>query len=646
MGQSLTYKILQEHLVGGKLIPGQEIGITIDHVLIQDITGTQVFLHFEAIGLDRVGAELAVCYADHNVLQVKSENMQDHLYLQTAARKFGVWFSKPANGIGHQIHLEHFAVPGKTAIGSDSHTPHCGGIGMLCIGAGGLDVAVAMGGGPYHVVMPRVVNVHVTGALHPWCSAKDVILELLRRITVRGGYGNSYEFSGPGIKTLNAQQRVTITNMGTELGATTSIFPSDEITREFYHAIGRSDDWREMLPDSDAEYDDRIELDLTTIEPLVALPSLPDKVVPVRDVAGEKIEQVIVGSCTNGAYADLKAVAKIMKSRTVHPDVSFVIHPASRMALEQLADEGYLADLLKAGVNVAEPTCGACIGTGHVPAPGTRSVRAFNRNFKGRSGWKDDLVFLVSPETAAATAITGVLTDPRELAGDAPPSALPPKFNQNNPNLIAPASAQDARDLAIRRGDNIVPAAPKEALSQTVSGEVLIKVGDDISTDHIMPAAADILAFRSNIPKISEFVYYRVDPEFSKRAREKQGGFIVGGENYGQGSSREHAALAPMYLGVKGVIAKSFARIHLANLVNFGLLPLLFDDNSDYDRINQGDELIIADTHRAVDKKSFVIQNKTMGFTFTAHAVLTDRQKELLKLGGLLAYTRLQGSNQ
>jgi len=643
MGKSLTHKILEQHLVTGTLTPGTEIGITIDHVLIQDITGTQVFLHFEAIGLDRIGAELAACYADHNVIQVKSENMQDHLYLQTAAKKFGVWFSKPANGIGHQIHLEHFAVPGKTAIGSDSHTPHCGGIGMLCIGAGGLDVAVAMGGGPYYIVMPKIVNVYMTGTLPVWASAKDVILELLRRITVRGGFGNIYEFTGPGIKTLNAQQRVTITNMGTELGATTSIFPSDEITREFYQAIGRPDDWREQSPDAAAEYDDRIELDLSAIEPLVALPSLPDKVVPVQDVAGEKVEQVMVGSCTNGSYADLKAVAKIMTGRTVHPDVNFVIHAASRMALEQLADEGYLADLLKAGVNVAEPTCGACIGTGHVPAPGTKSVRTFNRNFKGRSGWKDDRVYLVSPETAAATAINGMLTDPRESGIEAPQSELPPRINQNNPNLIAPASVEHARALIIRRGENIVPADPKDQLTQTVRGEVLIKVEDDISTDHIMPAAADILAFRSNIPKISEFVYYRVDPDFSKRAREKHGGFIVGGENYGQGSSREHAALAPMYLGVKGVIAKSFARIHLANLVNFGLMPLLFDDKADYDQIFPGDELVIENALEAVENKRFTVMNKTKGFSFTTHAILTDRQKELLKLGGLLTYTRLKG---
>jgi len=643
MGKSLTHKIIKQHLISGEIKPGNEIAIDIDHVLIQDITGTQVFLHFEAIGLDRIGADVAVCYADHNVLQIKPENMEDHLYLQSAAKKFGVWFSKPANGIGHQIHQEHFAVPGTTAVGADSHTPHNGGLGLLAIGAGGLDVAVAMGGGGYNFVMPRIVNVHLTGKLKPWSTAKDVVLEMLRRVTVRGGFGKIFEYTGPGLKSLNVQQRVTITNMGTEMGATSSIFPSDEITRHYFEITGRPDDWREILPDDDAEYDERIELDLSKIEPMVAQPSLPDKVIPVSEADKVKIEQVMVGSCTNGAYADLKAVAKIMKGRQVHPDVNFFIHPASRMALEQLAEEGYLEDLLKAGVNVAEPTCGACIGSGHVPAPGSRSLRAVNRNFRGRSGYKNDLVYLASPETAAATAITGVLTDPRTLGIDAPSSELPPKIRQNNPNLIPPASADEAKKLKIRRGDNIVPADPKDVLKDTVAGEVLIKVEDDISTDHIMPAAAEILAYRSNIPKISEYVYHRLDPEFSARAKAKGGGFIVGGENYGQGSSREHAALAPMYLGVKGVIAKSFARIHHSNLVNFGLLPLTFKNKEHYDHVEQGDEMVIENCIESVDKAVFSVNNKTQGFVFEAEARLTDRQKELLKLGGLLTYTRKMG---
>jgi aconitate hydratase len=645
MGKSLAYKIIEQHLVTGEMAAGNEIGIKIDHVLVQDITGTQVFLHFEAMGLERIGCEVAVCYADHNVIQVKPENMEDHLYLQTAAKKFGVWYSKAANGIGHQIHLEHFAIPGKTAVGSDSHTPHCGGIGMLAIGAGGLDVAVAMGGGEYNFVMPKIVNIHLTGELRPWSTAKDVILTLLKIITVRGGFGKLFEFTGPGVKSLNAQQRVTITNMGTEMGATTSIFPSDEITKEYFDVIGRPDDWREAVPDDDAEYDEVIEINLSAIEPMIALPSLPDNVVPVKEAVGTTVEQVLVGSCTNGAYADLKAVAKIMKGRSVHPDVNFIIHPASRMALEELADEGYLADLLKAGVNVAEPTCGACIGTGHVPAPGSKSVRAINRNFRGRSGLKDDLVYLVSPETAAATAINGAITDPRDLDMQAPPSELPKKIRQDNPNLIKPAGKDEAITLKIRRGDNIVPAGPKDVLGDNIRGEALLKVGDDISTDHIMPAAAEILAYRSNIPKISEFVFYRLDPTFSKRAHEKSGGFIIGGENYGQGSSREHAALAPMYLGIKAVIAKSFARIHHSNLINFGLLPLVFENKADYDKIEAGDVLIIENAIKSIESKTFIIRNKSRNVEIKAIANLTSRQQTLLKLGGLLTYTRRKKSH-
>ncbi len=642
---NLTKKILNEHLVSGELNPGEEIAIGIDQVLIQDLTGTQAVLHFEAMGLERVRCKVAVCFADHNVLQVKPENMEDHLYLQSACRKYGAWFAKPASGIGHQIHLEHFAVPGETALGADSHTPHLGGIGMMAIGAGGLDVAVAMGGGPYHITMPEVVNVYLTGELQPWCTAKDVILELLRRLSVRGGYGKIFEFTGPGIETLNAQQRVTITNMCTELGATTGIFPSDEITLEFFRRLGREEDWREALPDPDSEYDETIELDLSRIEPLVALPSLPDTVVPVREVKGIKIEQVMVGSCTNGSYTDLQAVAKIMRGQKVHPEVTFFVHPSSRSALELLAREGLLTDLITAGVNVAEATCGACIGTGHVPAPGTKSLRAANRNFKGRSGLNEDQVYLSSSETAAATAIRGVLTDPRDLDVSAPAAELPSRIDQNNPNLIPPVSAEKAESLTVERGENIVPAPPKAPLEENLTGEALIKVGDDISTDHIMPASSDILAYRSNIPKISEFVYHRLDPEFSKRTVEKGGGFIVGGDNYGQGSSREHAALAPMYLGIKGVIAKSFARIHHANLVNFGLLPLVFQNPSDYDKIDQDDELAVLSTHKGVDELSLTVENRTKNFSFNVTMDLTERQKAMLKAGGLLPYTRQTGQD-
>ena len=648
MGTNLTRKILQEHLVSGEMSPGETIAIGIDQVLVQDLTGTQAFLHFEAMGIERVRCELAVCFADHNVLQIKPENMEDHIYLRTAGRKYGIWFAKPASGIGHQIHLEHFAVPGKTALGADSHTPHCGGIGMIAIGAGGMDVAVAMGGGPFHMLMPRVVNVHLTGELRPWCTAKDVILELLRRLTVRGGKEKVFEFTGPGIRSLNAQQRVTITNMGTELGATTSIFPSDDITLEFFRRLGREGDWREILPDDDAGYDEVIELDLSTIEPLIAEPSLPDKVVPVREVAGTKVHQVMVGSCTNGSYTDLQAVAKMMKGRRVHPETTFFIHPASRMALELLAKEGYLGDLLAAGVNVAEATCGACIGLGHVPAPGTVSLRAINRNFRGRSGLKDDAVYLASSETAAAPAIRGVIIDPRDLGEEegleAPPAELPSEISQDNPNLLPPASDEEAPAIEVERGENIVPAPVKGALEASVSGEALLKVEDDISTDHIMPASADILAYRSNIPKISEFVFHRLDPTFSERAKAKGSGFIVGGLNYGQGSSREHAALAPMFLGLKGVLAKSFARIHHANLVNFGLLPMVFASTDDYDMIDQGDELAIEGTWEGVDKGRLTVQNKTKGTTIEVTLELTDRQGEILKAGGLLPYTRDLGS--
>lgn len=644
MGENLTRKILREHLVSGEMTPGANIGIRIDQVLVQDLTGTQAFLHFEAMGLKRVRCEVAVCFADHNVLQIKPENMEDHIYLRSAGRKYGVWYAKPAGGIGHQIHQEHFAIPGKTALGADSHTPHCGGVGMIAIGAGGMDVAVAMGGGPYHLIMPQVVNVHLTGELRPWSTAKDVILEMLRRLTVRGGKEKVFEFTGPGIQTLNAQQRVTITNMGTELGATTSIFPSDEVTLDYYRRVGREEDWVEMLPDEDASYDEVMELDLSTIEPLVALPSLPDKVVPVREVAGTKIEQVMVGSCTNGSYTDIQAVAKILKDRPLHPEVTFFIHPSSRLDLELLAREGYVTDLIASGVNLAEATCGACIGLGHVPAPGTKSLRAVNRNFRGRSGLKEDEVYLASSETAAATALRGVITDPRDLEKvegiEAPKAELPLSLSQENPSLIPPAEPEEAPSVEVIRGDNIVPAPVKDRLEESLLGEVLLRVEDDISTDHIMPASADILAFRSNIPKISEFVYFRVDPTFSERARAKGGGFIVGGLNYGQGSSREHAALAPMFLGVKGVIAKSYARIHHSNLVNFGLLPMVFASPDDYGSVEQGDELSIGEVTAGVDEGRLTVQNRTKKTSFEVTMELTERQKAILKAGGLLPYTR------
>lgn len=647
MGENLTRKIIQSHLAEGRMVPGEEIGIKIDQTLIQDLTGTQAVMHFDAMGLQRVRCKVAVAYADHNVLHIKPENMEDHIYLANACRKYGIWFAKPGSGIGHQIHLEHFAIPGETALGADSHTPHQGGVGMLAIGAGGMDVAIAMAGGPYYFDMPSVVNVRLTGALRPWSTAKDVILELLRRLTVRGGKDKVYEFTGPGIATLNAQQRVTITNMAYELGATTAIFPSDEITRDFFRRLGRLDDWREALPDTDAAYDEVMELDLSAIEPLVALPSLPDNVVPVRQVAGTKVQQVMVGSCTNGSYTDLQAVARVVRGQRVHPNVFFFIHPSSRTAVELLAREGLLTDLIAAGVNVAEPTCGACIGFGHVPAPGTKSVRAINRNFQGRSGLAEDEVYLVSPETAAAVAIKGELVDPRdlgrELGLEAPPADLPDSFDQDNPMLIPPEDEATARRLTLERGPNIQPAPVKPPLAENLRGEVLIKVGDDITTDHILPAGADIVRFRSNIPRLSEFVFHRLDEGFAARAKARGGGFIVGGDNYGQGSSREHAAIAPMFLGVTGVLAKSFARIHQANLINWGLLPMTFARPADYEAIAAGDVLEVSKVRDfiAEGKSEFTIKNATKGTGIPVRVELNERERAYILAGGQLAYTKL-----
>ncbi len=647
MRENLTRKIIKSHLAEGRMTPGEEIGIKIDQTLIQDLTGTQAVMHFEAMGLPRVRCKVAVAFADHNVLGIKPENMEDHIYLANACRKYGIWYAKPASGIGHQIHLEHFAIPGETALGADSHTPHQGGVGMLAIGAGGMDVAIAMAGGPYYLDMPAVVEVRLSGELQPWSTAKDVILELLRRLTVRGGKGKVFEFMGPGVNTLNAQQRVTITNMAYELGATTAIFASDAVTRDFFRRLGRLDDWREVGPDEDAEYDETLDLDLSQVEPLVALPSLPDKVVPVRQVAGTKVQQVMVGSCTNGSYTDLQAVARVVKGQRVHPDVFFFVHPSSRSGLDVLAREGFLADMLGAGVNVAEPTCGACIGAGHVPAPGTKSVRAINRNFKGRSGLDEDEVYLTSSETAAATALAGALIDPRDLAEElklkAPSAEVPAAISQDNPMLIAPPDEAAARDLVLERGPNILPAPVKAPLGETLRGEVLLKVGDDVSTDHIMPASADIVRYRSNIPKISDFVYVRVDPEFAARAKAKGGGMIVGGDNYGQGSSREHAAIAPMYLGVSAVLAKSFARIHHANLVNWGLLPVTFADPADYELLHLGDILEIPRVRETIGgaQSSFLVRNVTQARDIRVNVELNDRERGYLLAGGKLAYTKL-----
>jgi aconitate hydratase len=642
MGDNVTRKILKTHLADGRMTPGEEIGIKIDEILIQDITGTAAMMHYEAMQLQRVRCKVACVYGDHNVLQVSEENTEDHVYLSTAARKYGMWWAKPGAGIGHQIHQEHFACPGDTALGADSHTPHIGGMGLFAMGAGGLDVAVAMGGGPYYLDMPRVVRVHLTGQLRPWSTAKDVILEMLRRLTADGGYGKVFEYVGPGIPHLNVQQRITICNMGAELGATTSVFPSDTVTRDYMKRIGREKDWREVLPEADAGYDESMEIDLGSIEPLVAMPSNPDKVVPVSTAEGIKVDQVMVGSCTNGSYMDLKAVAEIVRGRKVHPDVTFFIHPSSRMDVEELAREGLLTELIAAGVNVEAATCGACIGVGHVPSKGMKSLRAINRNFKGRTGQKDDEVYLSSSEVAAASAVAGMIADPRKLGIQAPRQEMPRHLSQDNPSLVPPAPEADARRLTVTKGENITGIPLKGPLAETLRGEVLIVLGNDISTDHIMPAGSQILRFRSNIPKLAEYVFNRVDPEFVARARSKGGGFIVGGTNYGQGSSREHAAIAPMYLGVTGVIAKAFARIHLANLINWGILPMIFADPADHERVSQGDVLEIPGVRRQIDSgaEKLAVGNITRGTTFTVNVALNRREREYLLAGGKLAHTR------
>jgi len=640
MGDNVTRKILASHLVEGRMTPGEEIGIKIDEILIQDITGTAAMMHFEAMQLHRVRCREACVYGDHNVLQVSEENTEDHVYLSSAARKYGIWWAKPGAGIGHQIQQEHFAVPGETALGADSHTPHIGGMGVYAMGAGGLDVAVAMGGGSYYLGMPAVVRVELTGQLRPWSTAKDVILEMLRRLTASGGFGKVFEYTGPGLKTLNVQQRCTICNMGAELGATTSMFPADEITRDYLRRVGRGDAWREVLPDRDASYDESMQVDLGAIEPLVAMPSNPDKVVPIAQAAGIKVDQVMVGSCTNGSYTDLRAVAQIVKGRRVHPDVTFFVHPSSRLDVEALAREGLLTEMIAAGVNVEAATCGACIGVGHVPAKGMKSLRAINRNFKGRSGQRDDEVYLSSSEVAAASAVAGVITDPRTLGMRAPAQEEPRSLAQDNASLVPPAPEAEAAALRVIKGDNIVGIPLKGPLAASLSGEVLIKLDDDIN--HIMPAGAQILRFRSNIPKLSEYVFNRVDPTFAARARERGGGFIVAGRNYGQGSSREHAAIAPMFLGVTGGIVKAFARIHLANLINWGILPMMFANPGDHERIDQGDVLRIGDVRAQIEggASELAVRNATKGTTFKVNVSLNLRERDYLLAGGKLAHTK------
>ena len=638
MARSLTCKILEEHLVSGKLEPGNEIGIRIDQTLTQDATGTMAYLEFEAMGIPRVRTKLSLSYVDHNMLQTGFENADDHRFLQSVAAKYGIYFSRPGNGICHQVHLERFGVPGQTLLGSDSHTPTCGGLGMVAIGAGGLDVAVAMAGQPFYLIAPRVVLVHLTGSLPPWVSAKDVILEVLRRRTVKGGLDRVFEYGGPGAQTLSVPERATITNMGAELGATTSIFPSDERTRDYLRAQKREEVWRPLAADPDAGYDEVMEIDLSTLEPLVACPSSPDAVVPVREVAGTEVAQVCVGSCTNSSYHELMMVASVLKGQTVHPRLSMTISPGSRQVLTMIARAGALADLIEAGARILESACGPCIGMGQAPPTGAASLRTFNRNFPGRSGTPDDRIYLAGPEVAAATALRGVISDPREL-GEPPHIEQPREFFIDDSLIIPPADKPE--EVEIVRGPNIAPLPLAEPMPEVIRGELLLKVGDNISTDTILPAGAKILPLRSNIPAISQYVFNYVDSTFPRRAKEAGASMIVGGANYGQGSSREHAALAPMYLGVKAVLAKTFARMHQTNLINFGILPLTLVGEADYERLNPGDVLEIANVRQAIrDGNQITVRNISQGYEFTARHDLTPRQVEIALAGGLLNQVR------
>ena len=640
MGLTLTEKILKAHLVDGEFVKGQEIGIRIDQTLTQDATGTMAYLEFEAIGIPRVKTEKSVAYIDHNTLQTGFENADDHRFIQSVAKKHGIYYSRPGNGICHQVHLERFGKPGKTLIGSDSHTPTGGGIGMLAMGAGGLDVAVAMGGGAYYISMPKMVRINLTGKLQPWVAAKDIILEVLKIMSVKGGVGKIIEYGGEGVKTLTVPERATITNMGAELGATTSIFPSDEITREFMKAQGREEDWIELQPDADAFYDEVINIDLSALVPMAACPHSPDNVKSIEEIGPQKIDQVLIGSCTNSSYLDLMRVAHIMKGKTVHPDVSFGIAPGSKQVYNMLARNGALADLIEAGARILECACGPCIGMGQSPNSKGISLRTFNRNFEGRSGTADGQIYLVSPETAAVSAIAGVFTDPRTL-GDAIDIKLPEKFEINDNMVVAPEPEETMDTVEILRGPNIKPFPQTSPLEDSIDVPCSLKVGDNITTDHIMPAGAKILPLRSNIPAISQYCFTVCDKEFPKRALELGGSIIVGGVNYGQGSSREHAALAPLYLGVKAVLVKSFARIHRSNLINAGILPLTFVNEADYDSISEGDELAIPDVKKLIMNGSeLTVINKTTGKEIPVLCELSDRTRDIILAGGLLNYTK------
>ncbi|MBQ3824465.1 MAG: aconitate hydratase, partial [Clostridia bacterium] len=631
---NITEKLISSHLVSGEMKTGSEIGLKIDQTLTQDATGTMAYLQFEAMGIDRVKTERSVAYIDHNTLQSGFMNADDHNYIRTVCKKHGIYYSRPGNGICHQVHLERFGKPGKTLLGSDSHTPTGGGIGMLAMGAGGLDVAVAMGGGAYNITMPKVVKVELKGALRPFVSAKDVILEVLRILSVKGGVGAVIEYGGEGVKSLSVPERATITNMGAELGATTSVFPSDDITRAFLKAEGREEDFTEIKADPDAKYDKEITIDLSSLSPLAAKPHLPDNVEKVADIGKIKIDQVCIGSCTNSSYLDMMRVAAILKGRTVKEGVSLTVSPGSKQVLTMLAENGALADIIAAGARVLECACGPCIGMGQSPCSGGVSLRTFNRNFEGRSGTKDGKIYLVSPETAAVSALTGVLTDPTSAGFDFPFIKMPSEFLVND-NMIDPP-AEDGSAVEVLRGPNIKPFPLNEALPERLDKKAVLKVGDNITTDHIMPAGSKILPYRSNIPYLSQFCFEVCDPSFPERAKKEGGGFIIGGSNYGQGSSREHAALVPLYLGIKAVMAVSFARIHAANLINSGIMPLVFEDASDYAKIDEGDEITIENAPSQLLSGVITATDKTKGFTFRLKADFSEKQQKMLLAGGLI----------
>ncbi|MCI6487173.1 MAG: aconitate hydratase [Clostridiales bacterium] len=638
MGRNIVEKIVAAHLVGGSMVPGEEAALRIDQTLTQDATGTMAYLEFESMGLDRVKTERSVAYIDHNTLQSGFENADDHRYIQSVAKKHGIWFSRPGNGICHQVHLERFGVPGKTLIGSDSHTPTAGGLGMLAFGAGGLDVAVAMGGGAYYITMPKVIKVELSGALRPFVTAKDVSLEILRILSVKGGVGYVIEWGGEGVKTLSVPERATITNMGAELGATSSIFPSDEQTRKFLQAQGREGDFVPLASDPDAKYDRVIEIDLSALEPLIACPHMPDNVVTVSSLKGTKVDQVCIGSCTNSSLLDMLKAAALLKGRTIAPGVSLSVSPGSKQVLTMLADSGALSDILASGARLLECACGPCIGMGFSPNSGGVSLRTFNRNFLGRSGTADARVYLVSPETAVASAITGEITDPRTLGLDKIEVSLPERFKIDDSAVLPPASPEEAAEVEVLRGPNIKELPQGRALGDSVSAELTLKLGDNITTDHIMPAGAKILPYRSNIPKLSEFCFGVCDSSFPERAKAAGQSIIVGGANYGQGSSREHAALVPLYLGVRAVIAKSFARIHAANLVNAGILPLTFKDPADYDALKQGDRLALCGIDAGLESGTVYLQAGERRMELSC--AFSPRQRAILRAGGLLNYTK------